>query len=879
MSIFNLSQMDISLLRKKYAFELIPDCDAATAAGYTTDERAHAQVYGGPVYDDRFFYYAAYNGSSFSGVFKSSILVCRRKSDGSLIYCANCQDYNLDSGDNISGESKMLCRGTPVITGNKMYLLSGGLSNIGPQLFCVDKRDGSLIYAIAYYLPKIVEDDLGVTYITTPGDYSQYIGSNARIVTYSPGVVKRGHGKDNLIYAGVSSLQNTSGLNPGLFEGGIYYTGYPFHTDQGRLTCIEEISGIPSIRHVTHTCAPDLEVGDILTKVPLGHPNAYRNPFLPQENSVLIKTTIKNAPITQPGIVNGIYFFSQSVVIELGTIISPSLFAPFWDTIGQTIKLDGDITLYTLAEILVIIAASPLGKYTISTTPVSAAGIVGTIALGQLAVYYVKELFEDDDVENIYDANGLGYYGNSVWGSSPTIDECQDIALFGSGQAHSNPLSEQLLFATPGLNYRTLKIPLVDLTNEYVDDPDPVILHDLNIEKKEFESKMRSLSMLNIKSPRGQMSYSSAIIMASLDDGYMLFGIRSIPADVFSFVGADDPIVYGIPIPPDADGDISANVCLHKDRISAVTKSGNTVVFNISNYNGNMWKHMNPSSVGIYVEKYVYTGPDGALGGTNYYESCDSGKIYATNINASYFAGSTGTNGENEKFIDHGGLYVPQSQSPVFRVNPKKGRVDWVAPLLSQASGGNVVECDHVLTGDVGGHLYGLCKHTGEVRWFVNSGTDAEPMLGGIVNPIIDDEYGLVYWLASYDIPAQTPSAGKYGWVLCEDRCLELPCGCSFLKGRTYQSTAGIEGMIHRWGKCDECCECEYRFVARYGEESVKYKVIVDGYDICFELTGCNYRPDILLVSGTLLNNDSYCVQYMDEYNNMSTMYMVVRPC
>src|SRR5574337_1329589 len=95
-------------LKKQYDFEIIPDCPAATAAGYSAADRQHSQLFDGPTYDEKYFYYSAYFGNPLYGAVKSSILVCRRKIDGSLVYATNCQDYSLDSSLNMMGDNYMI---------------------------------------------------------------------------------------------------------------------------------------------------------------------------------------------------------------------------------------------------------------------------------------------------------------------------------------------------------------------------------------------------------------------------------------------------------------------------------------------------------------------------------------------------------------------------------------------------------------------------------------------------------------------------------------------------------------------------------------------------------------------------------------------------
>ena len=152
---------DFDKLKKEYGFKLLEEWQSTIEAGYTADDLDNCNVFSSPVYDQENFYYCAYKGSIlllYSGIL-SSILVYRKKNNGSVVYATNCQSYSLDTDATFLNmpfvplPALMICRSVPVIKGNKLYLVSGWITNIGPQLFCIDKRNGNLIYSIAYNLP------------------------------------------------------------------------------------------------------------------------------------------------------------------------------------------------------------------------------------------------------------------------------------------------------------------------------------------------------------------------------------------------------------------------------------------------------------------------------------------------------------------------------------------------------------------------------------------------------------------------------------------------------------------------------------------------------------------------------------------------------
>jgi len=751
-----------------HAFELLEYWPAVVAAGYTEDDIQRCVVYAGPTYDDDNFYYCAYFGNPLLAFIKSSILVCRKKSDCSMVYAVNCQDFNLDTGPTYLGTSKMICRPAPVIRDDKLYLTSSWVTNIGPQLFCINKYTGQHIYSIAYNLPFDVEQELGVKQITVQDDYSRFCGSNSMINNL--GVIVR----DKNIYVGSSSLQNA--YNPGLINapGNINYTGYPFYTDQGSLTCIRERGGPnlnPKISHRTVTCAPPFRVHDKLSKT-----NPNRNPFLPGSDTVLI-ATITYDLITNPGSISGVYNFAQKAMLSTQTVIDATLFAAFWNTLGSQIYLTDPNSAttgpYTFAQILTQLSGTTLGPtpvpYTISASLTNISTVNGAPVSGQLAVWYVKELRVGDRVENIYDANALGYWGNAVWGETPYSDS--DKILFGTGQSHSSPLSERLYFSDPDRNYRLLKVPLVDLTNQYATTPSGPTLTALNAEKILFNEKIRQLAGLTVRSPRGQMSYTDSVVCVEPDSDEIVFGVRTVPSDVYNFLSKNDPLAI-LPNPSlDIDGDLSSGIFLRNGLISAVGKHGAAVVIDISEWDSScQWQHTSPSDLGIDYTHSVYVGPNGTLGGTNYSSSfsINKGILAGLTTNGLFSSGSAGSDGQLEKFVSTDGVYVEPGNSVAYGFGQDLAQVQWYVPLSGTQCGATTVYKKSALTCDGVGNLYSLNVENGSIEWTINASADLQPMIGGIAKPSVDRTTSQIFWIASYNLPLP-PFANpirKYGWII-----------------------------------------------------------------------------------------------------------------
>lgn len=750
-------------LTKRFDFPIIPYTDpVAISAGYTSTDVA--QVYSGPVLDEDKIYYCVYSGSIFFNTFKNGLLVCLRKSDASVVYVKNVQDYNLDTGDTMIGVSRMVVRAKLVICGDRLYMTSGWITNIGPQLFCVDKRTGAKIYSIAYDLPKTVKAVYGADFLTTTGDYSAFKGSNARVGDLFPTV------KNNKIYVGTSSLQNF--LNPGLIPTSNNYTGYPFWTDRGALTIVREFFNSAVVEARTYTCAPEFEPGQVLSLTDPEH-----NPFTPGECTVLI-ATITTGPITSPGAINGVYYFAQRIDSTLAPVTAANV-APFWALVGSEITLTNAAGVSTtnldLTAALTAINAVP-GRYVLSIALDDPSAVVGTTGSGDFAVWYIKKLHAGEEVDNIYDANGLGYYGFSVWGSEPHL-EC-DYIVFGSGQAHSIPVSERLIFRDPSKNYRELKKPLVDLSVEYASNPNPSTLHLLEKEKKAFNKRIRELVILELRSPRGQRSYVDAIFGSDADNGELLFAVRSVPNDVFTFLGVQDPVTISALAQQDIDGDAASSVWKNGEQLSAATKNGGLLTIDLTHWRRGCckWDHSSPTANGVNVEPIVYTGPNATLGGTVYVstareDKCDNLHLLALSSNISSLAngGSSGTiPSDFEKFVSSprtGGKFFPTGYSFAYSYDQDGREVEWNTRLEGTAFGNVATTGKLLLCNDNSGHLYAIETEKGNIVQTIDSGSAPHPMRGGIASPAIDKD-GRVYWLASYDAPGQPPTAGQYGWVL-----------------------------------------------------------------------------------------------------------------
>ncbi len=840
-----MTTIDVSTLAVQFGFEIIPDCPAATELGYTAEDRLVAQVLTGPVFDANNFYYSAYSGNLFSNNFKSGLFIARSKTDGTLVYATNTQNYSLDTGNNFLGAPKMVTRSLPVVTDTRVYLTSGWISNIGPQLFCLDKATGNLIYAIAYYLPEVLEENLGVRWLTTQADYSVYNGSNCRVSTFNPLLMK-----DGSILCGVSSLQNV--FNPGLEPTSLNYVGYPYFTDQGFLFKINTIT--PSVIWRSGTSAPLLHVGDVLTKG-----CAKKDPFAPDQLTVVIATLSADL-IKSPGKVEGRYYFAQKVSIEVGTPIVPELFAPFWNTLSGNIFLDADkVNGRTLAQTLPLLT---LGEHTIYYNTNDVLHITDTSAVGSSStnlLWYTKSLKDGERVNNRWDANALNYWGNDVWGASATYDKCTNVIYSHSGQTHCMPLDEIMM----GPSYVQMKQPLVIAADQYVANQTPSNLAHLNAVKDQYQADVKTLCLTPYRSPRGQMSYCDAVLAISNCSGRLLFAARSLPLDVYTFLGGKDPKVYFFGT-NDADGDASSGVFLHQGQLGFTTKNGIAPILDVSCINKGRFDHKCLEDVGVVPKSWIYTGPNGVLGGSNYQSTQHQSLVFTVTANNQAYLGSL------EYFVTREGLFVPRGQSVALALDLLKEEVIWNVSLGDIASGSATYTNGAFLTANIGGKLFALKAKSGEVVWEFNSGALPSPMRGGVASPSVDTKTGQVFWISSYNVPGNPPSASATGYVFQSDPLLDLPCeDYTFLNNRLYNSLTPLGSLSNFWTTVNHRCGIKYRVVStlnRFDEGAIttEYSVVIHDKIATFTLLVGGSNLAAQLITARFINQNAYLLTWYD---------------
>lgn len=886
-----ITKCNVAGLDLDYTFDIIPDSPAATEAGYTASDRANAEVWYSPVIDGDKFYYTGFTGLNTAPTHKSGILVCRYLSDGSLVYAVNCKHYGLDIAPNFFGDTAIMPRVRPVILGNAMYIVNSPYSNIGPQLYKVDKRDGSLIWAAAYYTPNGAP-----TYITERGDYSQFKGSNMRLGDLNP-VVFQNKGR-TFILTGVSSGQNF--LNIGVAQG-----TYPLYTDQGFLFCIEDLGQTSQLVWRTPVCAPELKIGDILTK---GGDHTF-DPFPPNQDYVVIVSIsdptnyllqpyfIENPP--SPGKPNT-GPVAANVSFTKTTIIDASLVQPLWNLPDLAIYQDANrITSHTLDELL--------AAWTAEQAALPADGVarhviwsyIDEITMSQAQsqdgnndIMYFKALYNGQTVSNKADAQGLNYWGNSVWGGLPIVDMKRGLVYFGTGQAHSMPMSEILYYNTPEHDYIKLKIPVVNMIDRYV--AGTASLAAVNDVKHIFTEILRADALdVYPKSPRGRLSYSDGIVAARLSDGVIAFAVRTLSWDNFTFLNTAPADIYPI---NSADADVSSGQLLYEDEchtlLSTSTKGGLVATLDITHWNKRIsFDHMNLAEVGIFFKPMIFAGPSSALGGSNFQVVQSGETLTAVQGNIAWFSGARASDGTLERAISADGRVFQVDNSFVQCVNVKTGKILWETALENRAVEQVTIHNGLIFCQDLNGSCYVLSGKSGQLIWKADGSHWG--MNGGNVGPQITKQ-GQVLWMNNYIVAGQG-HFGPHGVSLRVNSDLlinKCTTVCSMLNKKNFISwdvypkhsfpnpfAMPVNNLIvtHTWSRKHHRTSVTGVHTITVPPSTVTVQFVVDNFDPCAKLVTFvpDVQHDISYLNLKLINTKTYRLEFNKIVNNQPVKYKV----
>jgi len=389
-------------------------------------------------------------------------------------------------------------------------------------------------------------------------------------------------------------------------------------------------------------------------------------------------------------------------------------------------------------------------------------------------IRYIASLPDNYVIANEQEAEALNYYGNSVWGAACTVDVKRNMVYFGCGQTHNCPVDELLVFQDPAIEYLSRKQLPIDTMYQYArpdsstDSAPYSTLEDVNAAKDEFIAEQKALNLnFELKSPRGNMSYCDAIIASNLDTGKMEFAYRLMDWDAVTFT-ADDPSLLVIQSGY-ADADASSGVMLienveipgensGKRTFLAATHKGSMIAtLDISGLDNDIeFDNTNLLEKGV-VPDLVYSGPDGALGGSNYASCQDGGYklIFSAANNASEFGSfsltyNTGYYEGYEFHVTRDGRVFLIKDSYVVAFDVAKKSQVWEVELgqLTHSQVNSFNGVSFVPRGD--GILFGLDNGTGEVVLKEEVYTDYG--MAGITPPVFDDE-GRAVFICNYRLP------------------------------------------------------------------------------------------------------------------------------
>lgn len=451
-------------LSHDFTFTLIPDVDTTRRAGYDQHARDHAMTMHAPILDGDDMIYAATSEN------RSSILVRRRVSDGTLIWCVNCGTF-------VPGEC------TPnslVVNRGRIYTTSGDarLPN-GPRLFCIDKYTGALLWTLSIDATTL---------------------DHARESTMQPVVVDR---KRPLILVGVSSRQHEDVLKDDI--------GFPVYTDQGSLLAVEDRGISGHIVWRVPTCASPISVGETIR---FDAPPRL-NPFRPGIRRVVI-AALAEPNMLMPHSVNGMTFIAA---IES----SKTTRQPIWRTPGIVITgADG-----------ILVGARHTGEKPFKRRLIVSRVPTMLINPNENndGVLYAKELPSGYTVETESEAQGLGYWGNGVTGGPPAIVD--NHVYFGTGQAHSLPLDD-VLYTKGTNDVDSWRLTAERASEQCgLVDPECKERVE-KFQRHWCDASIHYGNDTRQWSPRAVMSMTDALVCVRLDDGGFESITRTLPLDLYN---------------------------------------------------------------------------------------------------------------------------------------------------------------------------------------------------------------------------------------------------------------------------------------------------------------------------------------------------------
>jgi len=798
---YSLPALDVTT-----TFDLIPSAVEAgvynaqiLAAGFDAPySRNSVNNWYGLCMDEQNFYYVAWGGFFFvaiRGLGTSSVLVCRRRSDASLVWAMNTRSYNLEIPGQVNylGGANRIARINPAIYKNRLYI-GDVFNNIGPQLYCIDKLTGAPIWTIAYDPPAAT----GVPQIVSPatpiGSYNgaPYVGSNSALSDLNIIVGEVVTGTPS-VFVGVSSFQNALNLPS---------TSYTKFTDKGKLIRVDDLGTTATKVWTVPLCAPSMNIGDTISST--GPDNL--NPFRPGETTTLIwrdttadgtfspdpKVTYKvldflganpgfrpvGYPVatnnnTVPIMITKNLVFGGAPLVEadfqdVWRTAAPGIGAgariyQFWPTSPTTPKTITDVIIDLNAR-QALLTSGNLVVYVFAYLTGAEALAIDAAALGATnsGVRYVAEISDNYILTNAQEVDAFEYYGNSTWGPCITLDMKRNRAYVGTAQAHACPLDEQLFFQDPAYCHYDTVQPILTAEYRYTQDDAALAgagpyanVTDINNAKDTFATNMTAQCLdASIRSPRSLISYSDTMMAVDLTTGAIQYAFRTIPWD--SWTATTFPPIVA-PLALGTDSDVSAGVHLFEDVdletggraniLAASTKGGYIVQLDITNVSDTIpWNHTNLIQKGV-VPFVTYAGSLSSLGGSNYGGSQSGGKYLTFNLfNNSVFdvrravqsqLYQANSNQGYEFHVTRDGKAVQIGSGVCGAYDVSKKKIVWETVLGQQSNTSTFVYNGVMyLSCNLTGITMGIDVKTGEKIWIFN---EAPYGLKGFTVPTFSD--------------------------------------------------------------------------------------------------------------------------------------------
>lgn len=675
--------LDVSL-----TFDLVPNASEAGAmdseiisAGFVGPFAARANNYSwyGVTCDDQNFYYTVSGSPSFFatlfGFGTNTLLICRRILDAKLIWVRDSAQYSLmlPGSTNLVGSPLHAGRTSLAIHRDRLYM-GDALTNLGPQIFCIDKITGAPVWSMLYDVPTVAGGGVRVspTQPLRSQNGSAFAGSNYALSDLNMVVKELTPGVPS-IFAGLSSYQNAINADR------VYNT----MVDQGAMFRIDDLGTTATLAWKSSTCARRLVVGDTITaggdptldafrsgatetliwrdsvtgafaeggvigKVldntgafpgyrPAGYPLTTNNNRMPVQHGRIV--TSADMPLTEasfksvfrtpaPGLGSGARIYQS---YQGAPTVAKTITAVLAD-MNAALPL---LTNFSTQGVVVFVYA-----YLTAAEITAVDGAAAPFLAANVGARYIAALPTPYTITNAQEANALNYYGNSTWGPAPTIDIKRNMIYFGNGQAHGIPVEEILTYQDPDIDFRDRSQAIVDAEYRFLQFDATLAgsgpyssLQDVNDAKTAFCNTHRTLCLNTaLMSPRGQRSYSCAIIGLDLTTGEMQFGVRTMPSDIANF--GQNPRILKETFLVGPDADVSSGIQLFEDVTRSDGRIGHYLAANnkgcivtnidISGVSRDVpWLHNNAIVKGV-VPFYSYTGTLSALGGSNY-GSCQSG--------------------------------------------------------------------------------------------------------------------------------------------------------------------------------------------------------------------------------------------------------------